>query len=64
MELFQVADRFGIDRLKTLCEQEMLRAIDIDSAAHILYTADEHHAEVSILFEDDESAGHKMKCAI
>eukprot|EP01039_Chlorochromonas_danica_P005894 gene5894-6490_t len=45
MELFQVADRFGIDRLKTLCEQEMLRAIDIESAAHILYTADEHHAE-------------------
>lgn len=45
MELFQVADRFGIDRLKTLCEQEMLRAIDIDTAAHILFTADEHHAE-------------------
>ena len=45
MELFQAADRFGIDRLKTLCEQEMLSAIDIDTAAHILFTADQHNAE-------------------
>ena len=44
MELFQVADRFGMDRLKALCEQEMLSAIDIDTAAHILYTADQHNA--------------------
>jgi hypothetical protein len=34
MELFQVADRFTIDRLKSLCEQEMLNAIDIETAAH------------------------------
>ncbi len=47
MELFQVADRFGIDRLKNLCEQEMLRAIDIETAAHILFTADQHSAEVN-----------------
>lgn len=45
MELFQLADRFTIDRLKNLCEQEMLNAIDIDTAAHILYTADQHNAE-------------------
>lgn len=45
MELFQAADRFGIDRLKTLCEQEMLNAIDIETAAHILFTADQHNAE-------------------
>lgn len=45
MELFQVADRFAIDRLKNLCEQEMLNAIDIDTAAQILFTADQHNAE-------------------
>lgn len=45
----QVADRFGLDRLKRLCELEMLGAISVDSAAHILYTADQHNAEVSKL---------------
>ena len=45
----QVADRFGLDRLKRLCELEMLGAISIDSAAHILYTADQHNAEVRCL---------------
>ena len=42
----QVADRFGLDRLKRLCELEMQVAINIDTAAHILYTADQHNAEV------------------
>mmetsp|Transcript_61128 Transcript_61128/g.107367 ORF Transcript_61128/g.107367 Transcript_61128/m.107367 type:complete len:254 (-) Transcript_61128:199-960(-) len=45
MDLFQVADRFGLDRLKRLCELEMQVAINIDTAAHILYTADQHNAE-------------------
>jgi hypothetical protein len=40
-----VADRFGIDRLKRLCELEMLAAINLESVAHILYTADEYHAD-------------------
>jgi hypothetical protein len=35
----QVADRFGIDRLKRLCELEMLAAITTESVAPILYTA-------------------------
>lgn len=48
MDLFQVADRFGIDRLKKLCEQEMLNAINVDTAAHILFTADQYNAEVLI----------------
>lgn len=43
----QAADRFGLDRLKRLCELEMLSAISVDSAAHILFTADQHNAEVS-----------------
>eukprot|EP01038_Epipyxis_sp_PR26KG_P011891 gene11891-15909_t len=45
MDLFQAADRFAIDRLKKLCEQEMINAISIETAAHILYTADVYNAE-------------------
>ena len=44
-----MADRFGLDRLKRLCELEMQVAINIDTAAHILYTADQHNAEVFLL---------------
>lgn len=46
MELFQVADRFAIDRLKELCEQKMLSTIEVDTAGHILLTADQHNAQV------------------
>ena len=46
MELFQAADRFGVDRLKKRCEEVMQRAISIDTAAHILLAADVHNAEV------------------
>lgn len=42
----KAADRFGVDRLKKLCEQEMLRVINTGNAAHILYAADFHNAEV------------------
>jgi len=45
MNLFQAADRFGIDRLKKLCEQEMLSAINLDSAPYIFYSADRYNAE-------------------
>lgn len=45
MELFQVADKYGLERLKVLCEQEMLRAIDFDTAASIFLTADQFNAE-------------------
>ncbi len=46
MDLFQVADRFAIDRLKELCEEKMWSAIGVDTAAQILLTADQHHAQV------------------
>lgn len=46
MELFQAADHFAVDRLKLRCEREMLRAIDVDSAAHVLFTADQYNAQV------------------
>lgn len=49
MDLFQVADQYAIDRLKDLCEQKMLLAIDVDTAAHILLTADLHNAQVRTL---------------
>ncbi len=49
MELFHVADRFAIDRLKTLCERVMLSAINTDSAAEILLHADYYNAMVSII---------------
>jgi hypothetical protein len=45
MDLFQTADRFGADRLKKSCEAVMLDALTVDTAAHILFAADERHAE-------------------
>ena len=40
MEMFQVADRFGVDRLKRLCENLMLSSLNVENASHILYAAD------------------------
>ena len=45
MDLFQVADRFGVDRLKSRCEEVMHKAITVETAAHILLAADVHNAE-------------------
>lgn len=45
MELFQAADRFGLERLKRACEHEMLSSITIDTAAAMLFTANEHAAD-------------------
>ena len=44
MELFQTADRFGVERLKLICEQKMLSAITVQNAAAIFYAADQHNA--------------------
>ena len=44
MELFQAADRFGVDRLKKMCESKMLASISIDNAATIFYAADIYNA--------------------
>ena len=40
---------FGVDRLKKLCEQEMLNAMTVDTAAQILLAADERNAQVRTL---------------
>ena len=45
MEMFQTADRFGVDRLKRLCENLMLSSLNIHNAAHILYAADLFNAK-------------------
>jgi leucine-zipper-like transcriptional regulator 1 len=45
MELFQVADRFGVERLKRICENLMLSSLNIENAAHILFTADLYDAK-------------------
>uniref|UniRef100_A0A7S2SJA3 BTB domain-containing protein n=1 Tax=Rhizochromulina marina TaxID=1034831 RepID=A0A7S2SJA3_9STRA len=44
MELFQAADRFGVERLKRMCENAMLSSINIDNAASILLAADLYDA--------------------
>lgn len=46
MTLGQAADRFGVDRLKCICEQKMLDAIDIESVSRTLALADERNADV------------------
>lgn len=45
MELFQIADRFGVERLKRICENLMLSSLNIENAAHILFTADLYDAK-------------------
>ncbi|KAJ8610230.1 hypothetical protein CTAYLR_008520 [Chrysophaeum taylorii] len=44
MDLFQAADRFGIDRLKRMCEGKMLASISVDNAAAIFHAADQYTA--------------------
>ncbi|KAF4666579.1 meprin and TRAF y domain-containing protein MATH domain-containing protein [Perkinsus chesapeaki] len=44
MDLFMTADQFGIDRLKKICEKEILQSINIDNAPTILQAADMHAA--------------------
>jgi hypothetical protein len=45
MDLFQVADRFGVERLKKICEGELVASIKLDNAAQILLAADAFNAE-------------------
>jgi len=45
MELFQAADRFGVERLKRMCENTMLSSINIENAASILQAADLYDAK-------------------
>ena len=44
MELFAIADLFGIPRLQNMCEKKMLESILPENAANIFHAADEHSA--------------------
>jgi hypothetical protein len=44
MELFETADRFGVERLKKMCESKMLESINVDNAAGLFHAADQHNA--------------------
>lgn len=44
MELFIAADRFGIERLKSMCEQVIITNIDTENAEAILHASDIHNA--------------------
>lgn len=44
MEILIVAEKFGVDRLKKICENIMIDAINVISVSTILLTADEHNA--------------------
>ncbi|KAF0687591.1 Aste57867_20710 [Aphanomyces stellatus] len=46
MELFVTADRYGVDRLKKICESKMLSSLCIENAASILHAADLHSATI------------------
>jgi len=45
MELLRAADRFGVERLKRMCEGVMLSSISIDTSPQMLLAADIHSAE-------------------
>jgi len=40
MELFELADLWGVERLKFMCEQAIINNIDTDNAAAILHASD------------------------
>jgi len=44
MELFEAADKFGVERLKKICEAKMLASINVENAAGIFLAADQYHA--------------------
>uniref|UniRef100_A0AAV1TDC4 BTB domain-containing protein n=1 Tax=Peronospora matthiolae TaxID=2874970 RepID=A0AAV1TDC4_9STRA len=44
MELFATADRYGVERLKRICEGKMLGSLCTENAASIFHAADLHNA--------------------
>ena len=45
MELFMAADRYGIERLLTICESRMLSSLCVENAATVFHAADLHNAK-------------------
>ncbi|KAE9041039.1 hypothetical protein PR003_g3830 [Phytophthora rubi] len=43
-DLFVAADRYGIDSLKRLCAQKLLKSVCVDNVSSILQVADQHNS--------------------
>ncbi|KAF7091792.1 hypothetical protein CFC21_094348 [Triticum aestivum] len=43
--LLVAADRYGMDRLKLICEEKLCEYIDVNTAATILLLSEQHHCE-------------------
>ena len=43
--LLVAADRYGMDRLKLICEEKLCEYIDVSTAVTILLLAEQHHCE-------------------
>lgn len=43
-KLMAAADKYGLERLRLLCEAHLCKDISVDSVADILSLADSHHA--------------------
>jgi speckle-type POZ protein len=41
--LLVAADRYGLDRLKAICEDKLYHAIDVETVATPLTLAEQHH---------------------
>jgi speckle-type POZ protein len=41
--LLVAADRYGLDRLKAICEDKLCHAIDVETVATTLTLAEQHH---------------------
>lgn len=41
--LLAAADRFGLDRLKRLCEEKLCEAVNVETVATTLPLAEQHH---------------------
>jgi speckle-type POZ protein len=44
--LLAAADRYGLDRLKLICEDKLSRGITVDTAATTLALAEQHHCSL------------------
>jgi len=44
IEIMVAANKYGMDRLKRLCEKFLVQAIDLDNVVELLHLSDMHHA--------------------
>lgn len=44
IDIMVAANRYGLDRLKRLCEKFLVKHIDLDNVIELLYLSDMHHA--------------------